>query len=109
MKVAAAVAAGFIALTVGTIAQGKNGSETGGPSDYGPTNNPGVNSHMNQQGYIGSLRRRTNGEANSQKFSSKDETAATSKKVIKSKSPNSRKHHTTGVRQEPAPLPVVSL
>jgi len=50
MKVAAAVAAGFIALTLGAIAQGKSGSETGGPNDYSPTNNPGVNGHISQQG-----------------------------------------------------------
>ncbi len=50
MKVAAAVAAGFIALTVGAIAQGKSGSETGSSNDYSPTNNPGVNSYMSQQG-----------------------------------------------------------
>jgi hypothetical protein len=109
IKVAAAVAAGFIALTVGAIAQGKSGRETGRRNDYGPTNNPSVNSYMSQQGYTSSLRGRTNGEANGQKFSNKDDTARTSKKVTKSKTLNSRKHHTTHVRQEPAPLPVVSL
>ncbi len=109
MKVAAAVAASFVALTVGAIAQGKSGSETGRRNDYGPTNNPSVNSYMSQQGYTSSLRGRTNGEANGQKFSNKDDTARTSKKVTKSKTLNSRKHHTTRVRQEPAPLPVVSL
>ena len=109
MKVAAAVAAGFVALTVGAIAQGKSGSETGRRNDYGPTNNPSVNSYMSQQGYTSPLRGGTNGEANRQKFSNKDETGATSKKVTDSRSLSSRKHHTTRVRQEPAPLPVVSL
>jgi hypothetical protein len=50
MEVAAAVAAGFIALTVGAIAQGKSGSETGGPNDYGPPNNPGVDRYISQKG-----------------------------------------------------------
>jgi hypothetical protein len=109
MKVAAAVAAGFVALTVGAIAQGKSGSETGRRNDYGPTNNPSVNSYMSQQGPTSSLGGRTNGEATRQKFSNKDETAATSKKVTKSKSLNSGKRHTTRVREEPASLPVVSL
>jgi hypothetical protein len=109
MKVAAAVAAGFVALTVGAIAQGKSGSETGGRNDYDPTNNPGVNSYMSQQGYTSSLRGRTNGEANRQEFSNKDETTRTSKKLTKSKTLNSRKHHAIHMRQGPAPLPVVSL
>jgi hypothetical protein len=109
MKVAAAVAAGFVALTVGAIAQGYSGGQTGGLNDYGPTNNTSVNSYMSQQGHTSSLRGRTNGEANRQKFSTKDKTARTSKKVTKSKSLNLRKHHTTRVRQEAAPLPLVSL
>jgi hypothetical protein len=109
MKVAAAVAASFVALAVGAIAEGYSGGQTGGLNDYGPTDNPGVNSYVSQQGPTSSLRGRTNDEANRQKFSNKDETARTSKKVTKSKSLNSRKHHTTRVRQEPAPLPVVSL
>jgi hypothetical protein len=109
MKVAAAVAVGFVALTVGAIAQGYSEGQTGGRNDYGPTNNPGLNSYMSQQGPTSSLRSRTNGEANRQKFSNKDETARPSKKVTKSKSLNSRKRHTTRVRQEPASLPVVSL
>jgi len=107
--VAAAEAAGFVALTVGAIAQGYSGGQTGGRNDYGPTNNPGVNSYMSQQGQTNSLRGRTNGGANGQKFSNKDDTARTSKKVTKRKTLNSRKHHTTRVRQEPAPFPVVSL
>ncbi len=42
MKVAAAVAAGFVALTVGVIAQGYSEGQRGGLNDYDPTNNPGV-------------------------------------------------------------------
>lgn len=109
MKVAAAVAAGFVVLTVGAIAQAKSGSEAAGRNDYGSTNNPGVNSYMSQQRHTSSLRGYTDGDANRQKFSNKDETARTSKKVTKSKSLNPKKHRTTHVRQEPQPLPVVSL
>ncbi len=109
MKVAAAVAASFVALTVGAIAQGYSQGQTGGLNDYGSTNNSSVNSYMSHQGHTSSLPDRTNGEANRQKFSNKDDTARTSKKVAKSKSLNFRKHHTTRVRQEPASLPVVSL
>jgi hypothetical protein len=61
-KVAAAVAAGFVALTVGAIAQGNSGGQSGGPNGYGPTNNPGFNTHMSQQGYDSSLSGRTNAE-----------------------------------------------
>jgi hypothetical protein len=109
MKVAAAVAAGFVALTVAAIAQGYSEGQTGGLNDYGPTNDPSVNSYLSQQGHTSSLRGGTNGEANRQKFSNKDETVRTSKEVTKSKILNSRKHHTTRVRQEVAPLPLVSL
>ena len=109
MKVAAAVAAGFVALTVGAIAQGYSEGQRGRLNDYGSMNNFGVNSYVSQQGPTSSLRGRTNDEANRQKFSNKDETARTFKKLAKSKSLNSRKHHTTRVRQEPASLPVVSL
>jgi hypothetical protein len=49
-KVAASIAAGFVALTVGVIAQGNSGDQSAGPHGYGPTNNPEVG-HMSQQGY----------------------------------------------------------
>jgi hypothetical protein len=94
-KVAAAVAAGFVALTVGAIAQGNSG----GPNGYGPTNNPGVNPHMSQQGYSSSLSGRNNAEENRQKFSVQDETATTPNNGRKSKTVKSRKHHMQPVRQ----------
>jgi len=49
-KVGIAVASGFVALTMCVMAQGRSGGGTGGPNGYGPTNNPGVNSHMGSQG-----------------------------------------------------------
>ena len=50
-KVAVCVAAGFVALTVGEIAQGDSGKPGGGPNEYGPTNNLEVSAHMSQHGY----------------------------------------------------------
>jgi hypothetical protein len=63
-KVAASVAAGFAALTVGVIAQGNNADLSAGPNGYGPTNNPGVSTHISQHGYDSSLAGRTNAEEN---------------------------------------------
>ena len=80
-KVAAAVAAGFIALTTGAIVQGSSGDQTGGPNNYNPTNNPGVNTHMSQPAYNSSLPGRTNAGENMQKVSDEDVTGATPKKV----------------------------
>ena len=55
MKVAAAVTAGFVALTVGAIAQGYSGGQRGELNSHGPTNNPKVNTYISQQRYEGSL------------------------------------------------------
>jgi hypothetical protein len=49
-KVAASVAAGFVALTVGVIAQGNSGDQSAGLNGFGPTNNPKVNTYMSQEG-----------------------------------------------------------
>jgi hypothetical protein len=98
-KVAAAIAAGLIALTAGVIAQGRSEGQTRGPNNYGPTNNPGVNTHMSQQGYNSSLPGRTKAEKNRQKVSDEDVIGTTSKKDTKSKTGKSRQHHTTGQTQ----------
>jgi hypothetical protein len=63
-KVAASVAAGFVALTVGVIAQGNSEDQISGPNGFGPTNNPEVSTNMNQHGYDSSLADRTNTEEN---------------------------------------------
>jgi hypothetical protein len=63
-KVAAFIAAGFVGLTVGVIAQGNSGDQTMGPNGFGPTNNPEVSTHMSQHGYDSSLAGRTNTEEN---------------------------------------------
>jgi len=85
-KVAAAIAAGFIGLTVGAIGQGGSSEQTGGPNNYDPTNNAGVNTQMSQQGYNNSLSGRTNAEENRQKFSGENGTSTTQKKGAKGKS-----------------------
>ena len=60
-KVAASVAAGFVALTVGVIGQ-ENSADLSGSSNgygYGPINKPKVSTHMSQHGYDSSLASRT--------------------------------------------------
>jgi hypothetical protein len=62
-KVAASVAAAFVALTVGEIAQGDSGKPGGEPNEYGPANNQ-VSAQMSQYGHRGSLTGRANAEDN---------------------------------------------
>ena len=54
-KVGAAIAAGFIALTLGAVAQGNWEGRTGELNSYGPTSNPKVNTYISQQAYDSSL------------------------------------------------------
>jgi hypothetical protein len=54
-KVGAAIAAGFIALTLGAVAQGNWEGQTGELNSYGPRNTPKVNTYISQQRYEGSL------------------------------------------------------
>ena len=63
-KVAASVAAGFVALTVGVIAQGNSGDQSAEPNGYGRANKPEVSTHMNRHGYDSSLAGRTSAEQN---------------------------------------------
>jgi hypothetical protein len=85
-KVAAAVAAGFIALTAGAIGQAGSGDQTGGPNNYSPTNNPGVSTHMSQPEDNSSLPGRTNAKENVQRVSDQDVTDTISKKIQRAKS-----------------------
>jgi hypothetical protein len=66
-KVAAAVAAGFVALTVGVIAQGNNGDQSSDPNGSGQTNNPEVSTHVSQHGYDRSLAGYANAEESSRR------------------------------------------
>jgi hypothetical protein len=50
-KVAAAVAAGFVALTVGAIAQ-TNSNQTGAAQGYSPAGDAGTRTELSQQGHI---------------------------------------------------------
>ena len=54
-KVGAAIAAAFVALTLGAVAQGNWEDQTGELNSYGPRNNPKVNTYISQQRYEGSL------------------------------------------------------
>jgi hypothetical protein len=47
-KVAAAVTAGFIALTWGAIAQGNSGDQIGEPHGYGLAGSPRTNTYISQ-------------------------------------------------------------
>jgi hypothetical protein len=60
-KVAAAVAAGFAALTFGAIAQENSGSQNG----YGRANNTELSIHMSQDGYNSSVPGRSKAGENS--------------------------------------------
>jgi hypothetical protein len=48
-KVAAAVAAAFIALTAAAIGQGGAEAQSNGPNNYGPTGNSGLSTEMTSQ------------------------------------------------------------
>jgi CO dehydrogenase/acetyl-CoA synthase gamma subunit (corrinoid Fe-S protein) len=48
-KVAAAVAAAFIALTLGAIAQGNSRDQTGAPNGYGLADSPRINTYISQE------------------------------------------------------------
>ena len=74
-KVAAAVAAGLMGMTSGAMAQGHGKGQSAGPNHY--ANNPGVNTHMSQQGDNSSLFGRTNAEANKPTFSDEKVTSST--------------------------------
>lgn len=54
-KVGAAIAAGFVALTLGAVAQGNWEEQTGELNSYGPRNSPRVNTYISQQRYEDSL------------------------------------------------------
>jgi hypothetical protein len=92
-KVAAAVAAAFIALTAGAIGQAGSGNQTGGPNKYNPTNNPGVNTHMSQPAYNSSLPGRTSADENMQRVSDQDVTVQPQRRIQRA-NPESRENIT---------------
>jgi hypothetical protein len=63
-KVAAFVAAGFVALSVGVIAQANGEDQSADPTGHGVRNNPEISTHMSLNGYNNSLADRTNAEEN---------------------------------------------
>jgi hypothetical protein len=63
-KVAAFVAAGFVALSVGVIAEGNGEDQRANPTGRGVRNNPEITMQMSLNGYNHSLADRTNAEEN---------------------------------------------
>jgi hypothetical protein len=98
-KVAAAVAAGFIALTAGTIALGRGGGQAGGPNDYGLMNNPGVNTNMSPQGLNSAFAGRAHAEEGTQRFRDASTTSMAQGKGSKHKSGKPSKHRTQRTQQ----------
>ena len=62
-KVAAFLAAGFLALTMGVIAQGNSEDQSMLPNGYGRTSNPGVSALVSQHAHSSSAGR-TDAEEN---------------------------------------------
>ena len=54
-QVGTAVAAAFIAMTVGAIAQGNSEGKMGVPDAYGLRNNPRINTEITKQEYNSAL------------------------------------------------------
>jgi hypothetical protein len=61
-KVAAAVAAAFVVLPAGAMAQGRGKGQAGGGNHFGTTNNSALNTRMSQQRGNSSLFGRTNAD-----------------------------------------------
>jgi hypothetical protein len=68
-KVAASVAAGFVALTVGVIAQGNSEDQSAGPNGFGPTDNLKVNTYISQERSNSLLSRPANTKEDEQQLS----------------------------------------
>jgi hypothetical protein len=96
-KVAAAVAAGFVALTVGSIAQGNATSQAGVPGGY---RTPNTLRDMSQEGYDISLTERTDAQENRHTFSAKNETGTSLSSGRKHKNLEPRKHHIQHIRRD---------
>ena len=96
-KVAAAVAAGFIALTAGAIGQAGGGDQTGRLNNDDPTNNPGANTHMSQPAYNSSLPGRISAEEDMQRVSDQDVTGKSQRRIQIAK-PASRENITRADR-----------
>jgi hypothetical protein len=63
-KVAASLATGFVALTVGVIAQGNSADLSASPNGNAPTNDLGVSRYKSQPGYDSVLTASTNAKKN---------------------------------------------
>lgn len=84
-KLAAAVAAGVMALTAGAMAQSQSSGQP--PNEYAPSTSPGVNTHMSNRGYNNT----PNAGQNQQSFTDEAAPANRQKKSTKRKTGKSSK------------------
>ena len=92
-KVAAAVAAGVMALTAGAMAQSQSSGQP--PNEYAPSTSPGVNTHMSNRGYNNT----PNTGQNQQSFSDEAAPANRQKKTTKRKTGKSNKQRSQQSQQ----------
>ena len=85
-KLAAAVAAGVMALTAGAMAQSQSSGQP--PNEYAPTTKPSVNTHMGNRGYNNT----PNAGQNQQSFADEAAPSDRQKKGTKHKARTSTKH-----------------
>ena len=85
-KVAAAVAAAFMAITAGAIGQSQSSGQP--PNEYAPTTNSSVNTHLGNRGYNNT----PNTGQNAQSFPDQAAPVNRQKKSTKHKTTKSNKH-----------------
>ena len=92
-KLAAAVAAGVMALAAGAIAQSQSSGQP--PNEYAPTTKPSVNTHMSNRGYNNT----PNAGQNQQSFADEAAPSDRQKKGTKHKARTSTKHRKQQTQQ----------
>jgi hypothetical protein len=92
-KVAAAVAAGVVAITVGAIAQTQSSGQA--PNQYAPSTSPGINTHLGNRGYNNT----PNTGQNQQSFTDEAAPLNRQNKTTKHKTGKASKHRTQQSQQ----------
>jgi hypothetical protein len=87
-KVAAAIAAGVIAITGGAMAQTQSSGQ--GPNEYAPSTSPSINTHMGNRGYNDA----SSSGQNQQSFADQAAPSNRQAKTTKHKAGKSSKHRT---------------
>ncbi|MGE5215019.1 MAG: hypothetical protein ACM3NN_15170 [Nitrospirota bacterium] len=93
-KVAAAVAAGMMAISAGTIAQTQSSGQA--PNQYAPSTSPSVNTHLGNRGY----NNMPNTGQNQQSFPDEAAPLNRQNKTTKHKTGKSSKHRTQHNQQD---------